>query len=231
MADFGPGRGGLILLRPRAETVQISRGRTSLVTQLDGTVDPGQPIQGLYAYNTRLLGNYRWRMNGKIPDLSCSSNVDQSSWLAYFIETPENCRETPTQECEPLEETIELRLRRSVGEGMHEDVHLTNHTQITTTVNLQLEFEHQFVSQDEVKKGRKQNGELNLKWEHKADVWDPMADYRAQHEYSHQGNTGLQRSTGGSGCVSLMQHRRRNTLRAQSASPRLSPRMANGMSA
>lgn len=192
MAQYGPGRGDLIQLRPRAGTMQVSRGRTALVFRRDGVIEPDQPMQGLYLYNTRILGRYCWRMNGKLPEFSCGSNLEQSAWMAYFIETPENCEETPAKKCEPLEETLELRLTRSVGEGMHEDVHLTNHTQVATTVRLELEFEHQFVAQDEVKKGRKQNGDLNLEWSHPgADLWELMADYRVEHEYDHQGNKGV----------------------------------------
>lgn len=192
MEEYGPGWGDLIHLRPRSNTVQVSRGRTALVFRQDGSIEKDEPIQGLYLYNTRMLGLYDWRMNGKKPEFSCGSNIEQSSWMGYFIQTPENCKETPASKCEPLEETLELRLTRSVGEGMHEDVHLTNHTQIATSVRLELEFEHQFVSQDEVKKGRRQQGELSLDWSQpETGVWELMADYHAEHAYSHQGNQGV----------------------------------------
>lgn len=192
MTEQTLGRGELIQLRPRADTVQTSRGRTSLVARNDGVVERDDPMQGLYLYDTRVLGDYNWLLNGKEPEFSCASNLDQHTWLAYFIATPENCKETPTEKCEALEETLELRLARSVGEGMHEDVHLTNHTQIATRVKLELQFEVQFISQDEVKKGRKQFGELTYDWREAAmGVWDLMADYHAEHSYSHQGNEGV----------------------------------------
>ena len=190
MIDRNPGEGDLIKIRPRAETVQVSRGRTVLVSDLHGDVNPDHAIEGLYIYRTRMLGRYGWLMNGAKPEFSCGSNTQQSSWMGYYIQTPENCKETPTQMCNPLEETIELRLTRSVGEGMHEDVHLSNHTQISTSVKLELEFEPQFISQKEVKE-RKQKGELKLDWtQPEANAWDLMADYRVKHQYDHQGNKG-----------------------------------------
>lgn len=194
MAEFGPGKGSLIQLRPRANTVQMSRGRTALVFRQDGVIEHDDPMQGLYIYNTRTLGRYCWRMNGKLPEFSCGSNLEQSSWMGYYIQAPENCKETPSGECESLEETVELRLTRSVGEGLHEDVHLTNHTQVETTVRLDLEFELDFVSQDELKKGRKQHGTLDLQWSHpKPELWELAAEYKAEHAYDHQGNSGVAR--------------------------------------
>jgi glycogen debranching enzyme len=182
----------LIRIRPRANTVQVSRGRTVLVSDEKGEVNPDRAIEGLYIYRTRVLGRYNWLMNGKKPQFSCGSNIEQSSWMGYYIETPENCKETPTEMCNPLEETLELRLTRAVGEGMHEDVRLTNHTQIATDVRLELQFEPQFISQKEVNGGRKQNGQLDLKWSQpSAEVWELMADYRVEHQYSHQGNEGV----------------------------------------
>lgn len=171
--------------------MQLSRGRTVLVSKLDGEVETEQALEGLYVYDTRVLSRYRWLMNGTRPEFSCGSNLEQDSWLGYYVQAPENCKETPAKECDPLQETVELRLRRSVGEGMHEDVQLTNHTQIAAVVKIELQFEHQFISREEAKKGRKQHGKLELSWEQPAaDVWELMADYRAQHKYSHQGNEG-----------------------------------------
>lgn len=187
-----PDRGNLIKVRPRTTHTQISRGRTALICEHNGEAHPEQPIEGLYIYDTRVLSRYAWRLNDKQPEFSCASAMQQFSWMGYFIQAPENCKETPPHECNPLRQTLELRLTRSVGEGMHEDVHLTNHTQIATDVTLKLEFEHAFASQDEAEKGRKQHGKLDLTWSQpEAGVWEQMADYRAEHAYSHQGDEGV----------------------------------------
>ncbi len=131
-------------------------------------------------------------MNGKMLSYSCGSNVQQSRWMGYFIQTPKNCKETPAGKCSPLEETLELRITRSVGEGMHEDVHLTNHTQISTSVKLELEFQIDFAAQTEAEEGRKQFGRFEFdRREPLGGVWEQAVDYRAEHRYSHQGNKGL----------------------------------------
>lgn len=191
MPSSNPARAGLVKLVPRPDTVQVSRGRTVLVSALNGEVGSDERLEGLYVYETRVLSRYAWRMNGERPELSCGSNIDQFSWLGYYIQAPENCKDTPTGECEPLQETIELRLTRSVGEGMHEDVYLANHTQISTSVELVLEFEHQFVSREEVKDGRKQHGSLHSEWSQpEAGVWELATEYFAEHEYHHQNESG-----------------------------------------
>jgi len=183
---------GLIQIRPRPETFQVSRGRTVLISALDGNANPDEHFEGLYIYETRVLRRYAWLMNGERPKFSCGSNVAQSSWLGYYAQTPTNCKETPTELCDPMEETVELRLSRSVGEGMHEDVQLTNYTLVTAPVDLVLEFEHEFVSRQEIEKGRQQHGSFEHHWsESKPGIWELDTDYRVEHEYDHQGNRGV----------------------------------------
>lgn len=181
----------LIQIEPRAGTVNLSRGRTAFVSKENGEVDPRCDWHGLYVYETRVLGRYLWTMNGKPPEFSCGSNVEQNSWLGYFIQSPSNCDDIPTRECDPLQETVEFRLSRTVGEGMCESVFVKNYTQIATSVTLELRYKLDFVSQDEVKSGRKQHGRLNRRWSMpQAGVWEQMVTYRVQHRFSHQGNRG-----------------------------------------
>ncbi|MGH9737449.1 MAG: glycogen debranching N-terminal domain-containing protein [Candidatus Acidiferrales bacterium] len=192
MSTKNPVIGGLVKLRPRPETVQVSRGRTVIISQLDGNMDSDQLFEGLWIYETRVLRRYAWLMNGKRPNFSCGSNIEQFSWMGYYVQAPENCKETPAHECDPMQEALELRLTRSVGEGMHEDIDLTNHTQISTAVDLVLEFEHEFASRQEIKKGREQKGDLNSIWSQlQPGLWELATNYNAVHEYSHQGDKGV----------------------------------------
>lgn len=191
MGADNPGHANLIKIRPRGDRAEISRGRTSFVSEYDGDVRKEIAIEGLYVYNTRILARYSWWMNGNKPEFSCGSRIDQFSWIGYYIQAPENWQETPARECDPLQQTVELRITRSVGEGMHEDLRLTNHTQISTTVKLELEYELEFVSQDEAEGERKQHGKLESNWSQpEPDAWEEMNDYRVEHHYSHQGNEG-----------------------------------------
>lgn len=181
-----------IRIRPRHDTVHISRGRTVLGMDFEGRVLPRNARQGLYVYQTRMLSQYRWLVNGKEPKLSVQSPVEQPSWLAYYFLAPPNCKHTPTGECNPLQETIEVRVSRVVGEGMHEDVEVTNHTQISTFITLSLEADADFASRKEIKQGkRKQKGILKKKWAKAgAGEWRWDFHYTCQHHYDHQGNVG-----------------------------------------
>jgi len=62
----------LILLRPRSNTVQTSRGRTSLVARNNGVIEIDDPMLGLDVYDTGVLGRYKWLLNGQEPEFSCS---------------------------------------------------------------------------------------------------------------------------------------------------------------
>ena len=183
-----------IRLRPRHAEVHISRGRTVLATDREGTITGKAAREGLFVYQTRVLSRYRWTIDGKQPHLSAQSAVEQHSWLGYYFQAPSNCKQTPTGECDPLQQTIELKIARIVGEGMHEDVEVTNHTQIATSCTLSLEVDVDFVSLEEAKEGRKQRGRLNKRWEKlRAGEWGWSFDYQAKHHYDHQGNRGVAR--------------------------------------
>ena len=170
MRTSSSGQGSLIRIRPRLDRVEISRGRTSFVSEHDGRTKKEIPVEGLYVYNTRILSRYDWLMNGKKPKFSCGSQIEQFSWMGYYVQAPENCKETPAEECDPLQETVELRITRSVGEGMHEEVRLTNHTQIAKSVRLEIDYELEFVARSEVEKGRKQQGQAPLEISRLADL-------------------------------------------------------------
>jgi hypothetical protein len=96
----------LITIRPRQRTVEISRGRTVLVTDEDVSVAAERADQGVYIYQARVLCRYAWLMNGKRPELSCGLNIEQFSWLGYYVQAPHNWRETPTADCDPLQEAL-----------------------------------------------------------------------------------------------------------------------------
>lgn len=182
-----------IRLRPRHDVIHISRGRTVLASDLEGCVSSDNPRQGLFVYQTRMLSRYRWMIEGKQPKLSTQSPVEQHSWLAYYYDAPPNCKETPSGECNPLQQTIELKISRVVGEGMHEDVEVCNHTQIPTSISVALEVDADFVSRREIKDGRKQKGKLQKHWNESDGEYSWRFHYTCEHHYDHQGNSGTAR--------------------------------------
>ena len=160
-----------------------------------GAIRPQKSDEGLFVYQTRVLSRYRWLLNGKQPELSTQSAVEQHSWLGYYFQAPPNCKQTPTGDCNPLQQTIELKIARVVGEGMHEDLEVTNHTQIATSIKLSLEVDADFAAPEELEKGRKQRGKIERHWEKIApeQEWRWDFQYSSQHRYNHQGNRGVAR--------------------------------------
>ncbi|HEX8853629.1 MAG TPA: glycogen debranching N-terminal domain-containing protein, partial [Pyrinomonadaceae bacterium] len=152
----------LVRLRPRSDTLYVSQSRTVLATDLDGFIKDGRE-RGLFVHQTRLLSRYRYLIDDEPPLPVALSNVDQHSWLGYYI------REAPGVEAgRPdhgsglvqtfTQQPLELRITRFVAEGIHEDIDLTNFTQQTTRFRLALEIDADFADQSETVRGREQHG-------------------------------------------------------------------------
>jgi glycogen debranching enzyme len=185
----------LVQLRPRLDTVAVSQGRTVLSIGRDGFISDGAE-HGLFVYQTRLLSHYRYLIDGQPPQPNTCSNVEQHSWLGYYITLPPGITtgqkdQGSGQVPQAAEQTLELRLSRYVGGGVHEDVDLTNFTQQPTAFRLELEVAADFADQSETSGERQQQGELTAAWrEAGADAWELTFDYRAEHTYDQQGNQG-----------------------------------------
>ena len=139
----------LVRLRPRNSTVYASQGRTVMATSPDGFV-VNHPEHGLWVYQSRMLSRYRWLVNGKSPLMAGNSNLQQHSWLAYYIASPVNVKDTGLDESAPAQQTIELRLSRQIGPGLHEDVDVTNFSRFSIPIRLELEVESDFADPKEI---------------------------------------------------------------------------------
>jgi glycogen debranching enzyme len=84
-----------------------------------------------------------------------------------------------------------LIVLRTVGNGLHEDLQITNFNQISTSFSLGVTVEADFVDVDELPDKRRQRGELRQDWR-RGDTgdWELSFDYRAKHHYEHQGDVG-----------------------------------------
>ena len=109
----------LVQLSPRPDTFAVSQGRTVLTTERDGFINDG-PECGLFVYQTRLLSLYRYLINGEPWRPVALSNVEQHTWLGYYVALPPGVREERDHGSGQMEvvsqQTIELRLSRFVGE-------------------------------------------------------------------------------------------------------------------
>jgi hypothetical protein len=135
-------------LRPRSDTLYVSQGYTVLATEQDGFVGNGAE-HGLFVHETRLLSRYRWLIAGQPPQPVALSNTAQHTWLGYYIAPPPGDDKPETdsgsgQVPDAAQQTIEMRVSRYAGGGIHEDVDLTNFTQRAVAFTLELEAEADF---------------------------------------------------------------------------------------
>jgi glycogen debranching enzyme len=152
------------------------------------------PEHGLWVYQSRMLSRYRWLIDGNAPMLAGNSNIQQHSWLGYYIASPPDVKNTGFDESNPAQQSIELRLSRRVGPGLHEDVDVTNFTQYPASIRLELEVDSDFADPQEAGRARRQKGRLTRAWRAPANAPAELVfDYRVQHAYSHQGNEGVAR--------------------------------------
>jgi glycogen debranching enzyme len=186
----------LVRLRPRDNTLYAAQGSTVLATERDGFIRDGAD-HGLLVHQTRLLSLYRYLINGHGPRPVALSNVEQHTWLGYYIALPPGVREERDYGSGQMEtisqQTIELRLSRYVGDGLHEDVDITNFTLQSTAFTLTLEVDADFADIDETKGDRQQEGELVREWRARDGAHELHFDYKVEHTFSNQEGTGTKR--------------------------------------
>jgi glycogen debranching enzyme len=188
----------LVRLRPRDDTLHVGQSRTVLATERNGFINNG-PEHGLFVHETRLLSRYRHLIDGKLPMPVALSNIEQHSWLGYYIILPPGIEvgardQGSGQMREETQQTLEMRLSRYVGDGIHEDVDLTNFSQQATSFRFELDIDADFAAVIETKGERQQTGEIAREWRESGEgVWELAFDYKAEHHYEHQGETGTAR--------------------------------------
>lgn len=179
-------------LRPRDDMRYVSRGRTVLATGRDGFVSGGAG-HGLFAYQTRLLSRYRYLIDGEEPRPAALSNVEQHSWLGYYITLAPGVDPGPPDQGSGLmqaetEQSLELRVSRYVGEGVHEDLDLTNYTREAVSFIFEVEAEADFADVEETVRRRLQHGTVERLW--RARRAELCFDYHAEHTYAHRSEAG-----------------------------------------
>ena len=154
---------------------------------------------GLFVHQTRLLSRYRWLIDGAAPLTAALSNVEQHSSLGYYICPPRTVVAGDGDDAEavdPNEHTVELRVSRYVGGGVHEDVDVTNYSGWPVSLRLTLEVDADFAGPGELYgESGAARGRLDRRWSAAAqgDRWTLTFEYRAEHAYDRQGNQGVAR--------------------------------------
>lgn len=190
MTEHGPW-GSLITLRPRVGTRYVSRNRTVLAMRSDGSVAP-DPHVGLFVQNTRILSRYRYLVDGQPLLPVALSPVEQDSWLGYYIVAPSEGEK-------PAQHTVEVRLSRFTGDGLHEDVEVSSFAGERASFTLTLEIDADFADVRETDGPRRQRGTTS--WTMPCAGVDGgceiRADYHAEHRYDHPGESGVARFDAG----------------------------------
>jgi glycogen debranching enzyme len=173
----------LVRINARPDTIYLSHGRTVLATRRDGFLLE-ESGQGLFVHETRLLSRYRYLIDGEPPTPNVLSNVEQHSWLGYYIAPLPGMPPAPPdrgsgQIPAVSQQTLELRVSRFAGEGIHEDLDLTNFGTFPTSFELAIEIDGDFADLVETGEKRIQRGRLRRRWSAAKSVLD--LDYVARH--------------------------------------------------
>lgn len=190
----GPSARGLVQLRVRDDTLYASHGGTVLATDRDGWLHDGID-HGFFVHQTRLLSRYRCLARGCPPRPVALSNVEQNSWLGYYLLEPGeddaagNGKANLKAPEAAAQHAVELRVSRVLGGGMHEDLDIANYSQREVAFELVLELGADFADQQETAGERKQHGALEFAWNEEAA--ELRFDYRAGHAYDTQGRAGV----------------------------------------
>jgi len=138
----------------------INQGGTFMVTDLNGEI-AAESEQGIFAGDTRFVSYYAISANSQ------SWVRLTSSVTAYFAEQIAlTNRAIPTEEGEITEGTLALTISRTAGEGIHEDLDVTNYSLTPARFNLEIALRSDFADLFEVKAHRfVRRGRIHTTWD------------------------------------------------------------------
>jgi glycogen debranching enzyme len=138
----------------------ISCGSTFMVTDLDGQIAP-ESEQGVFAADTRFLSYYALFADGK-PWVRLSSSAISYFAARIYLTNPQ----LTTEVGEIPEGTLALTVSRAVGEGIHEDLDLTNYGLHPVRFMLEIALRSDFADLFEVRHHRfVRRGRIDTVWD------------------------------------------------------------------
>jgi len=139
--------------------VTINNGSTFMVSELDGSITD-RTDQGLYSNDTRYTNVYKLFIDGKRWTLLNSGAVAYYASKTYLV-NPHVVTEHGAIE----ERTIGLVLGRALGDSLHEDIDIRNHSSKDLRFNLELLIRTDFADIFEVKsKTVTRKGNIETEW-------------------------------------------------------------------
>lgn len=144
----------------------IHQGSTFMVTDLDGEIE-ADTAQGMFADDMRLVSYYAISANGYPWARRTSGAITYYAARIYLMNGS-----FPTEEGVIPEGTLELVITRAVGDGIHEDLDVTNYGQERAHFNLEVALRSDFADLFEVKSGHfVRRGRILTEWrEHSAEL-------------------------------------------------------------
>lgn len=148
------------------EALIAYQGHSLLITGVHGQIRQG--IEGFYHHQTRFLQRLDLRIDGKPPLFVSANPVDPYSYISYFLApTPAGKPAGPPPDGggEIVEKAIEIQLNGFVGNGLHLDVHLTNHALVPAELELAWVLDADFADLTEALEGnRRQDAPVTRTW-------------------------------------------------------------------
>lgn len=214
-----PYHGSLIRLQPHNDSWFIGQGRTVLRTARSGFIPQESPY-GLFVYETRLLSQHEIHINDQPLIPVALSNVSQHSWLGYYILLPPGADPGPPDkgsgEVPPYaENTLEIKIARFAGEGLHEDIDLVNYSLQRTSFELSFCFDADFASVTEASATRRLvKRKKSVQWNTSSEGAELYFRHVETHAYSHSHEKGVAKIDRG--------------LRIRISAPGISPKYRKG---
>ena len=140
--------------------ITINQGNTFMVTDQRGEID-SESEQGIFAGDTRFVSFYQLYINGARWQLLSSSAVSYYAARLYFINPP-----VKTEDGDIPRRVLGLRVTRTVGEGIHEDLDITNYAMHPVRFVLETGLRSDFADLFEVKSQEfVRRGRVTTQWD------------------------------------------------------------------
>lgn len=126
-----------------SDAVVTTAGAVFVVSGRNGDIHP-RTLEGFYSHDTRFLSCFRVRLSGREPAPLGSDTFEHA--VSSFYARSAGTRSFP-------EGAISLVRDRMVGQGLHEDIGLFNHSSVPRQVRLELQFDADFADVFEIRRG------------------------------------------------------------------------------
>jgi glycogen debranching enzyme len=140
--------------------ITINQGSTFMLTDLNGEISADSDL-GVYSADTRFLSYYAIQANG-IPWMRLTSSATTYYSARFYLTN----QLLPTEDGDIPPGTLALVITRDVGEGIHEDLDVTNHGLTPVRFNLEVALRSDFADIFEVKAHRiVRRGRIQTEWD------------------------------------------------------------------